>query len=69
MDFVLDYKRKNWSFICLTLFHLDTMMMYCVIVLLICITCHQFTIVNARTNDDDPESLWSIAEGNSQNTH
>ncbi|CAF1090024.1 unnamed protein product [Rotaria sordida] len=29
----------------------------------------QFTIVDAITNDDDPESLWSNEEGNSQNTH
>jgi hypothetical protein len=26
-------------------------------------------IVDARTNDDAPESLWSIAEENSENTH
>ncbi|CAF1003978.1 unnamed protein product [Rotaria sordida] len=29
----------------------------------------QFTIVDAITNNDDPESLWSNEEGNSQNTH
>jgi len=44
-------------------------MAYYIVMLLICVIFHRFTIVSAGTNDDDPESLWSTDKGNSQNTY
>jgi hypothetical protein len=44
-------------------------MVYYKVVWLIFVILQQFMIVSTGNNDDDPESLWSSEEGNSQNTH
>src|SRR3984957_19595654 len=42
---------------------------YYLVVLLICVILHQFTIADATIDDDEPESLWATDKGNSQNTY
>ena len=44
-------------------------MVYDKVVFLIFVILQQFLIVSATSNDDDPESLWSNEEGNSQSTY
>jgi hypothetical protein len=63
----LEYRRIKPGL--LSVLHVERDMVYYKVVFFIFVILQQFLIAGARSNDDDPELLWSNEDGNSQNTY